>query len=186
MISKNSSVENIVAFTIFFGANDCAIKEENPIQHVPLDEYVKNLKSMISYLKTVDVPENRVILITPPPLQESAWGKWCNGKGYKLNRTNSLAGDYAKACVQVASSCGTEVLDLWTLMQKDNQDYSCYLSDGLHLSVTGNEFVAANLWPLLEKKVSSLPIVLPYWADIDPLHPEATLLDTSYEFKTKI
>lgn len=41
--------------------------------------------------------------------------------GCKLNRLNAAVGEYAKACLQVARDCGTDVLDLWTLMQKDNQ-----------------------------------------------------------------
>lgn len=41
--------------------------------------------------------------------------------GCALNRHNSVAGQYAQACVQTAGECGTDVLDLWTLMQKDGQ-----------------------------------------------------------------
>lgn len=41
--------------------------------------------------------------------------------GSKLNRLNSVVGEYAGACVQVARDCGIDVLDLWTLMQEDTQ-----------------------------------------------------------------
>ncbi|NWT01414.1 IAH1 esterase, partial [Mionectes macconnelli] len=169
------SAESIVAITIFFGANDSALKDLNPKQHVPLEEYAANLKSMIQYLKSVDITEDRIILITPPPLQESAWEKACLAKGDKLNRCNATTGQYAQACVQVAKDCGTDVLDLWTLMQK-NQDFSSYLSDGLHLSPKGSSFLAAQLWSRLENKVSALPSLLPYWRDVDHTNPEASLL----------
>lgn len=53
----------------------------NPKQHVPLQEYADNLKSMIRYLKSVDIAEDKIILMTPPPLQESAWEKECLAKG---------------------------------------------------------------------------------------------------------
>jgi len=56
----------------------------NPRQHVPLEEYAANLKSMIQYLKSVDITEDRIILITPPPLQESAWEKECLAKGKRM------------------------------------------------------------------------------------------------------
>ncbi|XP_028907687.1 isoamyl acetate-hydrolyzing esterase 1 homolog [Ornithorhynchus anatinus] len=177
IIKKSSTAENPVAVTIFFGANDSALKDENPKQHIPLDEYVENLKAMIQYLESVDVPGNRVILITPPPLCESAWEKECIAQGCKLNRLNMVAGEYAKACVQVAKECGTEVLDLWTLMQKDNQDFTSYLSDGLHLSAKGSEFLASLLWPLLEKKLATLPLILPCWRDVSELNPEQSLLE---------
>lgn len=41
--------------------------------------------------------------------------------GSALNRLNSVAGQYAQACVQAAGQSGVDVLDLWTLMQKDGQ-----------------------------------------------------------------
>ena len=41
--------------------------------------------------------------------------------GFPLNRHNAMAGRYAQACVEAAGQCGVEVLDLWTLMQKDGQ-----------------------------------------------------------------
>ncbi|XP_068534657.1 isoamyl acetate-hydrolyzing esterase 1 homolog isoform X2 [Anas acuta] len=119
LISKNSGAESTVAVTIFFGANDSTLKDLNPKQHVPLEEYAANLKSMVQYLKSIDIAEDRIILITPPPLQESAWEKECLAKGDKLNRCNATTGQYAQACVQVARDCGTDVLDLWTLMQKN-------------------------------------------------------------------
>ncbi|XP_027629335.1 isoamyl acetate-hydrolyzing esterase 1 homolog isoform X2 [Tupaia chinensis] len=153
LIRKGNSLDSPVAVTIFFGANDSALKGENPKQHVPLEEYVANLKSMVQYLKSVDVPENRVILITPPPLCEPAWEHECIAQGCKLNRLNSVVGEYAHACLQVAKDCGTDVLDLWTLMQQDNQ-----------------------LWPLVEKKVASLPLLLPYWRDVEEARPELSLL----------
>ncbi|KAK1333298.1 hypothetical protein QTO34_006839 [Cnephaeus nilssonii] len=164
LIRKGSVLDSPVAVTIFFGANDSALKEENPKQHIPLDEYMANLRSMVQYLRSVDVPEARIVLITPPP------------SARRLNRLNAVVGEYASACLQVARDCGTDVLDLWALMQKDGQDFAPYLSDGLHLSPRGNEFLFSHLWPLIEKKVSSLPLLLPYWRDVAEARPELSLL----------
>ncbi|XP_047701226.1 isoamyl acetate-hydrolyzing esterase 1 homolog isoform X3 [Prionailurus viverrinus] len=122
LIKKGTGLDSPVAVTIFFGANDSALK------------------------------------------------------GCKLNRLNLVVGEYAGACLQVARDCGTDVLDLWTLMQKDGQDFSSFLSDGLHLSPEGNEFLFSHLWPLIEKKVSSLPLLLPYWRDVAEAKPELSLL----------
>lgn len=57
-----------------------------------------------------------------------------------------------------------------------SQDFAPYLSDGLHLSPRGNEFLFSHLWPLIEKKVSSLPLLLPYWRDVAEARPELSLL----------
>ncbi|XP_019063709.1 isoamyl acetate-hydrolyzing esterase 1 homolog isoform X1 [Fukomys damarensis] len=169
------SGDSPAAVTVFFGANDSSLREENPRQHVPLEEYAANLSCMVRYLGSVGVAESRVILVTPPPLCEAAWEEWCTAQGHRLNRRNSVAGEYARACVQVAHDYGTDVLDLWTLMQKD-QDFSTYLSDGLHLSPKGNDFVFSHLWPLVEKKVSALPLLLPNWKDVAEANPELSQL----------
>uniref|UniRef100_A0AAA9SDL8 Isoamyl acetate-hydrolyzing esterase 1 homolog n=1 Tax=Bos taurus TaxID=9913 RepID=A0AAA9SDL8_BOVIN len=121
LVRKGSGLDSPVAVTIFFGANDSALKDENPKQHVPLEEFVANLRSMVRYLRSVDVPEGRLILITPPPLCEAAWAQECLQQGCKLNRLNSVVGEYARACLQVAQDCGADALDLWSLMQKDGQ-----------------------------------------------------------------
>ncbi|XP_074517862.1 isoamyl acetate-hydrolyzing esterase 1 homolog [Sebastes fasciatus] len=167
---------NIAAVTVFFGVNDCSLEDKNPQQHVPLQEYSENLKEITTYLASAGVSADKVIFITPPPLNERAWEKECILKGSPLNRFNSSAGQYAQACVQAASQCGADVLDLWTLMQKDGADYSVYLSDGLHLSQKGNQFVAQHLWGLLESRVADLPFILPYWGDVDNKSPESSLL----------
>ncbi|MEJ1287326.1 cleavage and polyadenylation specificity factor 3 [Cricetulus griseus] len=93
LISKGSGMENPVAVTVFFGANDATLKDENPKQHVPLDEYSANLRAMVQYLRSVDILEERVILITPPPLGEAAWEKECILKAHcqlQLGQTGAL------------------------------------------------------------------------------------------------
>ncbi|XP_007904673.1 isoamyl acetate-hydrolyzing esterase 1 homolog [Callorhinchus milii] len=176
IIPQPTSQEHIAAVTVFFGANDSALKEVNLAQHVPLPEYTENLKRMINYLKSIGVSEEKVIMVTPPPLDDSAWEKACIAKGGKLDRHNPVVKQYALACVKVAAECGTDVLDLWTLMQKDKQDISSHLSDGLHLSEEGSVFLETHLWPLLQQKVASLPLLLPHWSNIDHLNPKASLL----------
>ncbi|XP_048660791.1 isoamyl acetate-hydrolyzing esterase 1 homolog isoform X3 [Marmota marmota marmota] len=143
LIRKGNNLDNPVVVTIFFGANDSALKDENPKQHIPLEEYVANLKSMVQYLKSVDVPEHRVILITPPPLCETAWEKECIMQGWKINRLNSVVGEYASVCLQVAQDCGTDVLDLWTMMQKDNEGNNRSSRILKHLA---RSHVTINLW----------------------------------------
>ncbi|KPP65836.1 isoamyl acetate-hydrolyzing esterase 1-like [Scleropages formosus] len=170
---------HIAAVTIFFGANDSSLEDVNPQQHVPLQEYMENLKDMVKHLVSVGVPVDRVILVTAPPLYEPAWEKECRLKGSLLNRLNAVTGEYAQACVQVAGQCGIDVLDLWTLMQKDGTDFSSYLSDGLHLSDTGNELVAQHLWTFLEKRTAHLPMILPYWGNVDARDPQSSLLSGS-------
>ncbi|XP_067878516.1 isoamyl acetate-hydrolyzing esterase 1 homolog isoform X3 [Heterodontus francisci] len=176
IITQPTNQATIAAVAVFFGANDSTLKDVNPVQHIPLTEYTENLKRIIQYLKSIGVCEEKVIMITPPPLDESAWEKACITKGGKLDRCNSVTKQYAEACVKVATEYGTDVLDLWTLMQMENRDFASYLLDGLHLSEEGSKFLETHLWPLLEKKIERLPMILPHWSNIDQLNPEASLL----------
>lgn len=48
---------------------------------MPLQEYIQNLKDMVSHLTAVGVTTDKVILITPPPLHEPDWEKECLLKG---------------------------------------------------------------------------------------------------------
>ena len=70
------------------------------------------------------------------------------------------------------TSCGLRC----PVLSSASQDFTAYLSDGLHLSEKGNQFVAQHLWGLLESRVADLPFILPYWGDIDTKSPESSLL----------
>ncbi|XP_044147845.1 isoamyl acetate-hydrolyzing esterase 1 homolog [Bufo gargarizans] len=183
LIPDSARAADIAAVTIFFGANDSSIREENPQQHVPLEEYAENLRSMVQYLKSVNIKEEKIVLIAPPPIHEPSWEKHCFMKGYKLNRLNAVTEAYARACAQVGDEYGADVVDLWTLMQEGGSDYTVYLSDGLHLSEEGNQFLESKLWPLLEKKLGALPFILPYWNDVDNNNPESSLFQNITEKK---
>lgn len=80
--------------------------------------------------------------------------------------------------MQIESGIYFETLhhDLSVNLLSALQDYTVYLSDGLHLSQRGNQFVAQHLWRLLESRVAHLPFILPYWGDVDPKSPESSLL----------
>ncbi|GAB2245099.1 hypothetical protein Droror1_Dr00000592 [Drosera rotundifolia] len=90
-------------------------------------------------------------------------------------RTNEAAGAYAKACVDIASTCGIQVADIWTGMQQQDPDWGkLYLSDGLHLTTRGNEFVFEAVLDKLRTqglRAEGLPVDLPLFSDIDRKDP---------------
>nr|XP_023695091.1 isoamyl acetate-hydrolyzing esterase 1 homolog [Paramormyrops kingsleyae] len=81
ILSRIINNNNVAAVTVFFGANDCSLQDKNPQQHVPMQEYVENLKDIVKHLSSVEISADKVILITPPPLHEPAWEKECLFKG---------------------------------------------------------------------------------------------------------
>jgi lysophospholipase L1-like esterase len=119
MILERVGPTNIDLLIIGFGANDAAQPESG--QHVPLARYQDNLRELVNMVKSSKSrfysPKTRVLLVTPPPLEEEKWNFFCsskkNGPGY---RTSHLTQKYAEACVKVGKSLKVPVLDLHTLI----------------------------------------------------------------------
>jgi len=167
-IINEDLMKNVVAVTLFLGANDAALPEEKPAQHVPLDEYEKNLGKLIEKISCFGVTANQIIVITPPPVHEPSLLQdiISKGEGGKCTRTNENAEKYAKICMKVAEENGCRGVNVWKAMTEQRDvDVSAFLSDGLHLSDAGNNFLADLLDPHINELTEALPYVLPYWRD---------------------
>ncbi|XP_021907709.1 GDSL esterase/lipase At5g45920 isoform X1 [Carica papaya] len=168
------SEEPPLAVTVFFGANDASLPDRSSsFQHVPLDEYKQNLRSIVFILKS-RWPTTSILLITPPPIDEDGRLRYpfIEDPTGLPERTNEAAGAYAKACSAVASECGIPVIDLWSKMQKFPGWQKSCLSDGLHLTRTGNRIVFDEVVEALRGQglsAEKLPVDLPLLAEIDPL-----------------
>ncbi|CDS13695.1 hypothetical protein LRAMOSA05869 [Lichtheimia ramosa] len=169
---QKQHASQVQLMTIFFGANDAALPFSD--QHVPLEEYKENLRKMISMIKSPDSPyynpTTRLILITPPPLDESQWEKHCDGP---LNRTFESAKQYAAAVRQVAKECNVVVADLWTMLVEESGEtpFGEYLNDGLHLSAKGNRAVHQLLLKMIKEHFNdihpdNLGMEIPWWRDL--------------------
>ena len=137
-------LSNVCLVTIFFGANDAALADQNPHHHVSLKDYEANLSTLIERVQT-QYNHPSILLITPPPLdhaqrlayQKQRYGDLATGV---LERTTETTKLYAQACQKVAKTHQLPCLDLFTAFLEQPQ-YSRYLSDGLHFSVDGHTFV---------------------------------------------
>mmetsp|Transcript_7955 Transcript_7955/g.18429 ORF Transcript_7955/g.18429 Transcript_7955/m.18429 type:complete len:276 (-) Transcript_7955:109-936(-) len=161
-VGPDTSESSTRLVTVFFGANDASLVEENPKQHVPLAEYAQNLKDIVEILRQ-RLPSAKILLLTPPPVchtQRLAWQKerYREQASGRLERTNEMAGQYAAAVEQVAQELGLPALNLWKLMQDVNV-WPEFLTDGLHLSPKGNQFVANALREKISDVFPDLAIV---------------------------
>eukprot|EP00913_Durusdinium_trenchii_P035040 g32780.t1 len=151
--------------TIFLGANDASLLEENPKQHVPIEEYKSNLRQIVAIARE-RAPSAKILMICPPPVCHSQRLEWQKAR-FKDEATGRL--------------------------ERTNDSWPEYLSDGLHFSERGNIFVGKKL---LEKILEVLPELAvvpckytgqygnsgsscsgivtdsPWWEDIDPECPE--------------
>lgn len=87
-------------------------------QHVPLDDYKKNLTTIIQHPAT-KAQNPRIILITPAPINEYQLEDFDASKNLPHpSRTARLAKVYAEATRDLAASLDVPVVDLWTAFMK--------------------------------------------------------------------
>lgn len=164
--------------TIFLGANDAVLPTHNTHQHVPLDAYADNLRSMLRTC-AAEAPGTRVLLMTPPPIEDAGYARaWaCKAKATLpgvsgLDRSFALARRYREAVLAVAREPvppGVHVglLDTWPAFLVDAEASTptwaaapdALFSDGLHLGSEGNRLLGAAL----------LARIAELWPELDPL-----------------
>ncbi|KAJ5542527.1 Esterase SGNH hydrolase-type subgroup [Penicillium sp. DV-2018c] len=171
--------------TIFFGANDACVPGLS--QHVPLDRYEENLKTIIQHPAT-QAQNPRLILITPPPVNEHQLEEFDASKDTPFpSRTAISTKSYAAAAQKVGASLNIAVVDLWSAFMRftgwnegepligshevpNNETFASLFTDGLHLAPAGNRIVYEELikvihanWP--DQTPEALPMVFPSWVD---------------------
>ncbi|KAH8868319.1 Isoamyl acetate-hydrolyzing esterase 1 like [Schistosoma japonicum] len=168
---NKDSLMNCKFFTIFLGANDaCA----TPQQHVPVEEYKSNLCWMIKYIHRLDVPMDRILLISLPPVDENKWGATEIAKGKVITRKLVTCAAYAAACQEVANTNDVSFVNLYEAMLVQ-KSWESFFSDGLHFSRRGSEFLAKILEDFFADKLSDLKWWFPDWRAIDPITPETSI-----------
>jgi len=109
--SFGSNAELNVQF-VFFGANDASLPGALNKQHIPLDQYKKNLETIIRHPR-VAAHNPRVILITPPPIDEHSMA--VANPGQKLERVAATTKAYADAVCEVGEKLHVPVVNLWNV-----------------------------------------------------------------------
>ena len=154
--------------TIFFGTNDACRPaplrlqpEDASRQHVPLQEYIGNLKQMVAAIRACGDGGARILLITPPPVDEKAWmsklhTEYGAPSGADPNRLNAVTGEYARACIEAGAQLNVPTVDLWTTFQKQ-KDWAAMFSDGLHPNAAGGAFIYGQVPLLLTAGAITLP-----------------------------
>lgn len=165
----------IVFATVFWGANDASLPDER--QHVSVEEYGENLSKIIVSIRertaarkgeaceSADFP---IIVFTPPPVDNEAWKTWREIDHF--DRTNDHTRKYVEEAKKVAEKYNCTVLDTWEILggSSDVTEYGKHLSDGLHLSESGNRLIFD---ALIGKIRSDFPHLAPM-VDGDEKHGE--------------
>ena len=83
---------------------------------MPLNDYKQYLKAIVQH-PSVTTQNPRLILITPPPINEYKLEESDFVKGFTVpQRTAEHTKKYADACREVGKELGVAVLDIWSIM----------------------------------------------------------------------
>ena len=145
------SDKELLFCTVFFGANDAALPGEE--QHVPLDEYAKNIDQLVVAIRERSSKQLPIFLMTPPPVDEVKLTAW---KG-SANRENSNTRQYGLKMQEMAQQHDrVAVVDCWELLKGDTDQRGEYLCDGLHLNELGNQKVFEGLMDAIQSTIPDL------------------------------
>ena len=123
------------------------------------DEYTKSLRAIIQHIQSTGA---KVVAITPPPVNAAGWKAFMQAKDASRqgDRDNTVTGQYANAAKSVAAELGCGAVDLWASMQEARPEsgWHAFLSDGLHLTAAGNQFVFEKLVETIDATHADLKV----------------------------
>ncbi|EEY62865.1 isoamyl acetate-hydrolyzing esterase, putative [Phytophthora infestans T30-4] len=135
--------------TVWFGSNDAALANGTASRtHVPIEDFKKNLKKIVKKFQSA-APEAEILVITPPHVNDAVRAGFSSWKSGTIDRTNDMATEYARACVEVTEEINVQVLDLnafFNAMPETTRN-GLLDADGLHLNTMGNILVYGSRLP---------------------------------------
>ncbi|KAI7230968.1 hypothetical protein KC330_g6668 [Hortaea werneckii] len=179
-LGAKNETSQIKLFVLFFGANDARLPSTgDPEQHVSLESFKANLRAMATLPQLREHhPGSKVLLVTPPPVDERLCEADDAGKGiFHPRRTAETTAMYAQAVRDVGAEVGgvgadVAVLDLWGCfmrvagwvpgeplvgskdveqMDPEKGGLERSLKDGVHLTGEGNRVLFSELVALINR-----------------------------------
>ncbi|GAB2233027.1 hypothetical protein Droror1_Dr00002240 [Drosera rotundifolia] len=135
---------------VYFGGNDSMGPHPSGLgPHVPLSEYVENMRKIAIHLKGLS-ETTRLIFLSCPPVDEEKVGGIASNAISTLVRTNALCRSYSDACIELCKELSIEVIDLWTAIQKRDDWLTCF-TDGIHFSAVGSKVVVEEILKVMKE-----------------------------------
>ncbi|GMY25499.1 GDSL esterase/lipase CPRD49-like [Fagus crenata] len=134
---------------VYFGGNDSVHPHPSGLgPHVPLPEYIENMRKIVLHLKALS-EKTRLIFLSAPPVNEDQIREILSDKLGELDRTNESCGIYSEACLELCRELDVKAIDLWTAIQKRDDWLSSCFTDGIHLSSEGSKIVVKEIMKVL-------------------------------------
>lgn len=135
----------------YFGGNDSMGPHSSDLgPHVPLPEYIENIRKIIIHLQNLS-EKTRIIFLSCPPVNEALVSGIKSEYLSKIVRTNELCQRYSEAGVKLCQEMGVEVVDLFTALQKRDDWMDACFTDGIHLSAEGSKIVVEEILKVLKE-----------------------------------
>ncbi|KAL8161024.1 hypothetical protein V2J09_012513 [Rumex salicifolius] len=136
---------------VYFGGNDSMGPHLSGLgPHVPLPEYVENMRKIAKHLKSLS-DSIRIIFLSCPPVNEDKIRENTSTIFSELVRTNELCRTYSEACIDLCKELNIKVVDLWTALQtRDDWQTACF-TDGIHLSANGSKIVVEEILKVIKE-----------------------------------
>lgn len=137
---------------VYFGGNDSMKPHPSGLgPHVPLNEYIENMKKIALHLKSLS-EKTHIIFLSAPPINEAKIRESESLSVFgDLGRTNEACRKYSEACIKLCDEIGVKVIDLWTSLQKRDDWLTVCFTDGIHLSSEGSKIVLKEILKVLKE-----------------------------------
>lgn len=136
---------------VYFGGNDSMGPHSSGLgPHVPLSEYVENMRKIANHLKSLS-DTIRIIFLSCPPVNEAKIRENTSTIFSELVRTNELCRTYSEACIDLCKEMNIQVVDLWTALQKREDWQTACFTDGIHLSAEGSKIVVEEILKVIKE-----------------------------------
>ncbi|KAG5404413.1 hypothetical protein IGI04_010532 [Brassica rapa subsp. trilocularis] len=152
---------------VYFGGNDSMPPHPSGKgAHVPLSEFIDNMRKIGEHLLSLS-DKTRVIFLSPPPMNERqielVFGDAIKG------RRNEVCRPYAEALLNLCNEINVKCVDLWNVIQQQDDWLNTCFTDGIHFTAKASEVVVKEVLKVVreaEWKPSlywkSLPIEFPF------------------------
>ncbi|XP_057523189.1 GDSL esterase/lipase WDL1 [Amaranthus tricolor] len=136
---------------VYFGGNDSMGDHSSGLgPHVPLPEYVENMRKITTHIKGLS-DKTRIIFLSTPPVNEAKIQEFKSKYVLEVVRTNELCRRYSEALIELCREMDIKVVDLWTAIQKRDDWLTACFTDGIHFSAEGSKIVVEELLKVIKE-----------------------------------
>nr|DAD26734.1 TPA_asm: hypothetical protein HUJ06_028202 [Nelumbo nucifera] len=136
---------------VYFGGNDSMGPHSSGLgPHVPLPEYVENMRKIAFHLKSLS-ENTRIIFLSCPPVNEEVVRKGTSAIFSEIDRTNEACHRYSDACLELCREIDVKAVDLFNAIQKRDDWMNVCFTDGIHFSAEGSKIVVEEILRILKE-----------------------------------